>query len=103
FLPHIYERLRTDFENAIGLYSSSADRKKQQMNARMARRFDNAMLKRMSEAAKKMKACISQDRFLTGSDVRASSRTRSAGVLPFSARWGRSFVVLCFPPFEFSN
>jgi SAM-dependent methyltransferase len=34
--------------------------------------------------------CISQDRSLTGLGGRTSSRTRSAGVFPLSARWGRS-------------
>jgi hypothetical protein len=52
---YIYERLRSDFERAIGLYVSGDDRKKQRLQASMARRLDTALLKNTGRAAKEMK------------------------------------------------
>jgi len=53
--PYVYGRLRKDFEDGLGLYASSKDRKSQRSPASMARRMDDAILKRIREEADKMK------------------------------------------------
>lgn len=57
---YVYGRLRQDFEKGIGLYESADDRKHQRMQANMARMLDNALLRRIGQAAKEMKRADSE-------------------------------------------
>lgn len=53
--PYVFGRLRRDFERAIALYASSEDRRKQRIQANMARMLDNAMLKKIGEEAEEIR------------------------------------------------